>query len=108
MLEMLLVLVLAFGALVLVPILLLKLLFHLALALFLLPFRILGALMHVLGGILGAVLKVAFSGLALVGAALGLVVVLVLLPLFPFLLLAGAVWAIARAFGATNPARRWA
>ena len=92
------------GVLVLLPLLVLKVLLEVFLALIILPFKLLGGLVHgafaLVGGLFGLV-----GGLfkLVLGGAAGLVVLLlvmgslVLLPLLPFLVLAGFVWLVVRA-----------
>ena len=81
------------GALIVLPLVLLKVLF----ALVFLPFKILSAVLRLGLGIVGGVFKVGFGLLGLfVGLAATLFVV-VLLPLLPLLLVGGFVWLVARA-----------
>lgn len=97
MLEALLLLMLLFGAVVLVPLLAFKLLFQLLLGLLLLPFRIIGLAFRVVFGVFGVLAGLLGAGLGLVGAAFGLLLVLVLIPLFPLVFLAGIVWLLVKA-----------
>ena len=92
--EALVVLLLVAGALVVIPILALKLLFGLVL----LPFRILGALFSVAFGLFGGLLKLLVSGAVFLGVLLALALSVVLLPLLPFVLLGGVIWLMVKAF----------
>jgi hypothetical protein len=82
----------AFCALVLVPVLLLKLVF----GLIFLPFKLVGLVFRVVFGALGGLMRVGFGLVALVGSLLAVALVVVLLPLLPFLLVGGFVWLVAR------------
>ena len=84
----------AFGALVVLPVLLFKVL----LGLIFLPFKILGAVFRVVFGILGGLFRLGFVLVGLVGAVLGFAFFLLLLPLLPFLILGGFVWLLTRLF----------
>jgi hypothetical protein len=92
--EALVVLFLVAGALVVIPLLALKLLYGLVF----LPFRILGAIFSVGFGLLGGLLKLLISGAAFLGVVLVLVLSVVLLPLLPFVLLGGFIWLVVKAF----------
>jgi hypothetical protein len=92
--EALVVLFLVAGALVVIPILALKLLCGLVL----LPFRVLGALFSVVFGLFGGLLKLLASGAVFLGVLLALAVSLVLLPLLPFVFLGGIIWLLVKAF----------
>ena len=92
--EALLVLLLVAGALIVIPLLALKVL----LGLVFLPFRILGALFGVLFGLAGALVKLLVSGMVALGVALALVLCVVLLPLLPFVLIGGFIWLLIKAF----------
>ena len=92
--EALVVLFLVAGALVVIPILALKLLCGLVL----LPFRILGAVFSVVFGLFGGLLKLLVSGAVFLGILLALAVSVVLLPLLPFVLLGGVIWLLVKAF----------
>jgi hypothetical protein len=97
-------LLIAFGALIALPLLLLKLLLHVVLGVALLPFKILGGLAKAAGAVLalfGKLIGVAFGA---VGIALGFVVFVVALPLFPLLLLGAFIWLMAKALQ-PRPAR---
>lgn len=82
----------AFGALVFLPLLLLKALF----ALVFLPFRLVGLLLRIVFGTLGGVVRVGFGIVGMVGALLAMAFFVVLLPLMPFLVVGGFVWVVAR------------
>ena len=83
------VIVLAVGALVLVPLMLLGLLIKLLVSLVALPFRLLGWLFAGAVGIAAAVGKVAVAFGLLLGG-------LLFLPLLPILLAGGLIWLFAR------------
>ena len=85
-------LVFAFGALVFLPLLLLKVLFGLVL----LPFRLVGLVFRIVFGLFGGLLKVGFGLVGLVVGILALAFFVVLLPLLPFLVVGGFVWLLAR------------
>jgi hypothetical protein len=97
MIEGLVFLVLMFALFVVVPLLLLKTLFHLVLWVILLPFRILGAALGLVFGVVGVLAKVLFAGLGVVAVLVGLAFGLVLLPLLPIVLIAGVIWLAVRA-----------
>jgi hypothetical protein len=82
----------AFAAIVLLPLLLLKLL----LGLILLPFKIVGAVFRVVFGILGGILRAGFALVSLVAAVFCFAFFVVLLPLLPFLMIGGFVWLLVR------------
>ena len=91
--EILFVLALGAVALVLVPLILLKLVVWVVL----LPFKLLGLLVKVAFGIVGMVGSVV---VAVLGAVFGVVVVTLLallIPLLPLVLIGGLVWLIVRA-----------
>jgi hypothetical protein len=92
--EALVVLFLVAGALVVIPLLALKLLCGLVF----LPFRILGAIFSVGFGLLGGLLKLLISGVVFLGVVLVLLLSVVLLPLLPFVLLGGVIWLVVKAF----------
>jgi hypothetical protein len=92
--EALVVLFLVAGALVVIPLLALKLLCGLVF----LPFRILGAIFSVGFGLLGGLLKLLISGAVFLGVVLVLLLSVVLLPLLPFVLLGGVIWLVVKAF----------
>jgi hypothetical protein len=87
-------LVFAFGALVMLPIILVKVLF----GLILLPFRIAGGAFRLVFGVLGGVFRLGFALVGLVAGILGFVFFLLLLPLLPLILLGGFVWLLTKAF----------
>lgn len=84
------------AAVIVLPLLLLKLLLGLFFGLVMLPFKILGGLLRGVGALLGLGVKLIGVGFGLVFGLLVLVVTLVLLPLLPFLLMAGAVWLLVK------------
>lgn len=90
-------LALVVGALLILPLLALKLLLHLVMGVVLLPFRLLGAAFKLVFGLVGG-LKLLFSGAFLLGGLLLGLAVLVFLPLLPLLLLGGFLWLAAKAF----------
>ena len=102
MLEILLVSVLVVGAMIVIPLIALCVVGKLALALVLLPFRIIGAFVGVAVGVVAKVLLVG-AGL-IVGVAL-LAGGLALIPLIPVVLLALFVWLVARLFRSTPTVR---
>jgi len=106
-----LVLLFVLGALILVPLLILKACLSLLLGLVLLPFKILGGLFKLALGLVGAVFGViaglfgvALGGLGILVALVIGVGLFVLLPLAPLLLLGGVVWLALKA-AAPAPAR---
>ena len=82
----------AFGALVLLPLLLLKVLFSLVS----LPFKLVGLVFRIVFGVLGGLLKVGFGLVGVLGAVLAMAFFVVLLPLLPFLLVGGFALLLAR------------
>lgn len=94
--ELLLGLVVLF-LLIAVPLLILKTLVGFVLWIALLPFKILGAILHLVLGLFGAGAKLLVGGMGLVVAILGVLVAVVLLPLLPLFLLGGFVWLLVRA-----------
>jgi hypothetical protein len=80
------------AALVVLPVLLLKVFF----SLLLLPFKLVGALFKVVFGILGGLFRVGFGLAVALFTLLAVAVVVVLLPLLPFLVVGGFVWLLAR------------
>lgn len=80
------------AAVVILPILLLKVLF----TLLLLPFKLLGALFNVAFGIVGGLFRVGFGLAVALFTLLAVAFVMVLLPLLPFLIVGGFVWLLAR------------
>lgn len=91
--ELLILLVLAGAAVLVLPLLLIKVLF----ALVVLPFKILGGLLHGAGVLAALAFKVLFGVIGLVLALLAALVALVLLPLLPLALVALVVWLVVRA-----------
>jgi hypothetical protein len=83
---------LAFGALVFVPLLLLKLVFSLAF----LPFRLVGLAFRLVFGALGGLFRVGFGLVGLVAGILAMAFFVVLLPLLPLLVVGGFVWLLTR------------
>jgi hypothetical protein len=81
-----------FAALILLPLLLVKL----VVTLILLPFQLVGLLLRVVFGVLGGVFRVGFGIVGLLFGLMAAAFFLVFLPLLPFLLLAGFVWVVAR------------
>ena len=98
MLEALFVLVVAFGLFVVLPLLLLKLLFSVVLFVVLLPFKILGAVFHVLFKLFWGLGKLALGGLGLLLGLLFFVLCVVLLPLLPFVLVGCFIYLLVKAF----------
>lgn len=99
--EALFALLMVFGVLVVLPLLFLKLFFGLIWTVVSLPFRIAGAVLHLVFGVLGGLAK-AFGSLVFVLAALfcGLLLV-VALPLLPLVILFGGIWLLAKALRPT-------
>jgi len=85
-----------FGALVLLPLLLLKVVFSVAIALLVLPFKILGGLLKAAFGLVAGVLGVVASGFGVLAMLAFGLLLLVALPLLPILLFAGFVWAVVK------------
>lgn len=98
MLETLLVAILFLGALVVIPLLVIAVVGRLLLAVLLLPFRLVGALVGAAAGILGFFLKLLAAGAALILGAVVVVGGLVALPLLPVLLIVMMIWLAARLF----------
>jgi hypothetical protein len=92
-----LVLLAVLGALIVLPLLLLKALFSLVLGLVFLPFKLLGGLFRLGFGLVAGLLKVVFSGTLVIGGILLAVGAVVLLPLLPFVVLGGLVWLVVKA-----------
>jgi hypothetical protein len=90
-------------ALLVVPFLLLGVAFKVLVTLVMLPFRIVGALLHGLFGLVAGLFGIAAGGIGLLVGLLVLVAVFVLLPLAPLILLGGIVWL---ALKAMSPAAR--
>jgi hypothetical protein len=105
MLGMLISMAVMFGALIMLPVIAVGVVLKLGMALLLLPFKILGLVVHVVFSVVGAVFKAVFS---VVGGLAFLVMgflFLVALPLFPLLLFGAFVWAVAKAFSPTPTLR---
>ncbi len=90
-------------ALIAVPFVLLAVAFKVLLSLVLLPFRIVGAVLHGLFGLVAGLFGLAAGGIGLFVGLLVLLAVFVLLPLAPLILLGGVVWLALKAF---SPAAR--
>jgi hypothetical protein len=90
------VLLCLFGML-LVPLLLLKVVFHLLWVLVFLPFRIAGTAVGLAARIVALFTRVLFSGLGLVLFFVGLLMSVIVLPLLPFVVVGGLIWLIAKA-----------
>jgi hypothetical protein len=84
------------AALVLLPLLLLKLVFGVLFAVIALPFKLLGGLLKVAFGLVAGVLGVVVSGFGVVAMLAFGLLLLVALPLLPILLFAGFVWAVVK------------
>ncbi len=84
------------AAVVLLPLLLLKLVFSVVLTLIVLPFKILGGLLRATFGVVAGVLGAVASGIGVLALLLFGVLFLVALPLLPILLFAGFVWAVVK------------
>lgn len=85
------------------PLLLLRIAFKLVFGLVFLPFQILGLLLRIVLGVAGLGVRVLFSGLGLVLGLLAAVLVVVVVPLLPFVLLGLGLWL---AFRHSRPSRR--
>jgi len=105
MLATLLFLVLAFGLLVMVPLMLVSAILKVAVGLVLLPLRLLGGALHLVFGLVGGVFKLLFGAAGLLALVVGGFVLLVALPLLPLLFLGAVVWAILRLFRSTSSTR---
>ena len=92
----LLALALMVAAVVLLPLLILRVAFGLVFGLLFLPFKLLGLVLKVAFGVVGLVFRVLFSGVGLVFGLLAAVFVLVLLPLLPFALVGLGLWLVLR------------
>lgn len=90
-------------ALLAVPFVLLAVAVKVFFGLMLLPFRIFGAVLHGVFGLVAGLFGLAAGGIGLLIGLLVLLVVFVLLPLAPLLLLGGIVWLGLKAF---SPAPR--
>jgi hypothetical protein len=90
-------------ALLVVPFVLLAVAFKVVLTLLILPFRLVGALLHGVFGLFTGLFGLVAGGVGLLVGLLVLLVVFVLLPLAPLILLGGIVWLALKAF---TPATR--
>jgi hypothetical protein len=93
-------LLLAIGLFVLVPLLLLKVFLGLLVWVVVLPFRLAGGVLKLVGGAAALGLKLLFGLLGLAALVLGGFVFVILLPLLPVLLLGGAIFLIVKLFHA--------
>ena len=91
--EILFVLALGAVALVLVPLILLKLVVWLVL----LPFKLVGLLVKVAFGIVGLVGSILMTVAGAVFGVLAVAFVVLLIPLLPLVLIAGGIWLLVRA-----------
>jgi hypothetical protein len=96
MLEVLFVLVVAFGLFVVLPLLILKAVFGVALWCLLLPFKVLGGLVELAVGLAVGLGKIAVSGAAVLAILLGLVLCVVLVPLLPLAAIAFGVFVLVK------------
>ena len=96
MLEALFVLVVAFGLFVVLPLLILKAVFGVALWCLLLPFKVLGGLLELAVGLAVGLGKIAVSGAAVLAILLGLALCLVLVPLLPLAAVAFGVFLLVK------------
>jgi hypothetical protein len=80
-----------------IPLILVVVVLKVAVALLFLPFKILGFVLRLVTGIVGAVFGLLFSGLGLGLAVLAVVAVALLIPLLPLILLGLGIWLVARA-----------
>jgi hypothetical protein len=95
---------LAFGFLVLVPVLLVTVVLKVALGLVLLPFKLLGGIFRLAFGLVGGLFRLAFGAVGFLAFALAAVFCVVLLPLLPFLVVGAMLWAFFRLVaGPTRP-----
>ena len=88
---------------VIVPLLVIKLLFQLALGILFLPFKLLGLLFRLVFGVFGLATRVVFSGVGLLFGLFALFFALLLAPLLPLLLVVGFVWLLTRLFRSPSP-----
>ena len=79
-----------------VPLLLLKLAFQLVFTLITLPFKLVGMVLGLVFGVVGFVFKLLFSAAGLVFGLLAAVLLLLVVPLLPFVLVGLAVWLVVR------------
>jgi hypothetical protein len=91
--ELLFLLALGVAALVIVPVLLVKLVVFVVL----LPFKILGLVFKVFFGVLGVIGSVLMAVAGVVFGVLALAFMLLLVPLLPLLFVGGLIWLLARA-----------
>ncbi len=97
MLEALVILVVVFGLFVVLPLLLLKALFSFVVWLILVPFKLLGVLLKVAGGLFAVVGKVLLGAIGLLAAVLGVALFAVFLPLLPFLVAGFVIYLVIKA-----------
>ena len=86
------VMALMVAAVVVLPLIILRL----AIGLVFLPFKLIGVVLRIVFGVVGLVFKVLFSGVGLVFGLLAAVFFLVLLPLLPFALVGLGLWLVLR------------
>jgi hypothetical protein len=91
------------GLVVMLPLILVSVVLRVALGLAFLPFKLLGGVLRLAFGLMGGLFKLAFGAVGFVAFALGAVFCVVLLPLLPFLIVVGLIFAIVRL--AAGPAR---
>ncbi|MFI5183140.1 MAG: hypothetical protein ACHQNV_01985 [Vicinamibacteria bacterium] len=93
-----------FGLVVMLPLLVVSVALRVAVGLALLPFKLLGGLLRLGFGVIGGLLRLAFGAVGFLALALGVVFCVVLLPLLPFLIVGGLLFAIVRlAAGPSHP-----
>ena len=80
----------ALGFMVMLPLVILKVVLSLVLAVLLLPFKIAGGVLRLVLGVLAGVFKIVFG----LGALVAAVSLLALIPLFPFVVVGAIVWAL--------------
>lgn len=97
MIELIVGAVVVVGVFVVLPLLLLKAFFAVAVGLVTLPFKLLGGLAKALGGLVGGLFGIASGLLGIVVGGVALIATVVLLPLLPLLILAGLVWLFVKA-----------
>ena len=78
------------------PLLILRVAFKLVFGLVFLPFQILGLVLRFVFGVAGLGVRVLFSGLGLVFGLLAAVLLIVMVPLLPFVLLGIGLWLVLR------------
>lgn len=93
MIAMMVLLAVAFGFVVLLPLLLVTTVLRVALGLVFLPFKLLGGVFRLGFGLFGGLLKVGFGAAGLLAFVVGALFCVVLLPLLPFLIVGAMVWA---------------